>query len=223
MMKEKLLCQDYLSYYHYTNLNMEDQTQISSVDKATEKSTQKTKSTYREFIDTALLILFVLIPIRLWVAQPFIVVGSSMYPTFHGGDYLVVDEISYRFKDPKRGDVIVFRPPVNPKDHFIKRIVGLPGETIEVTNNIVVIKNKEHPTGIILEEPYVSSERETSKSLTLGEDEYFVMGDNRKDSADSRIWGVLKKEKISGRALIRLFPFSDIEAFPGVHHEYKTY
>jgi signal peptidase I len=160
---------------------MEEQKPIGSVETVTEKSTKKSKPTYREFIDTALLILFVLIPIRLWIAQPFIVVGNSMYPTFHGGDYLVVDEISYRFKEPQRGDVIVFRPPVNPKDHFIKRIVGMPGETIEVTNNVVVIKNNTHPEGIILEEPYVSSEREASKSLTLGEDEYFVMGDNRKD------------------------------------------
>lgn len=202
---------------------MEEQTHKSDLETVTEKTVPKNKSTYREFIDTALLILFVLIPIRLWIAQPFIVVGSSMYPTFHGGDYLVVDEISYRFEDPQRGDVIVFRPPVNPKDHFIKRVIGLPGETIEVTNNVVVIKNKEYPEGVILEEPYVSSEREASKSMTLGTDEYFVMGDNRKDSADSRIWGVLKKENISGRALVRLFPFSDIDLFPGVHSEYKTY
>jgi signal peptidase I len=178
------------------------------------------KGFFREFIDTALIVVLILVPIRLWIAQPFIVVGSSMYPTFKSGDYLIVDEISYRFEDPKRGDVIIFEPPLKKSEHFIKRVVGMPGESITVVNNKVTIKDT-NGKEIILEEPYVSSERDAERSVVLGDDEYFVMGDNRKESADSRIWGPLKKNKIVGRALVRLFPLNRINTFPGVHR-YET-
>lgn len=178
---------------------------------------KKEKGFFGELIDIALIVLVILLPIRYFVAQPFIVVGSSMYPTFQNGDYLIVDEISYRFEKPKRGEVIVFRPPApnNTKDHFIKRIIGLPGETVTVLGNKVTIKNKDNPSGFVLPESYVSSERNADKELTLGNNQYFVMGDNRAVSSDSRIWGAITSDEISGRAFARLFPFQNISLLPG--------
>ncbi len=90
----------------------------------------KLKSEIWEFIKFSLLALLIVMPIRLWIAQPFIVQGSSMVPTFQNGDYLIIDEITYRFREPERGEVIVFRYPKNPSQFFIKRIVGLSGETV---------------------------------------------------------------------------------------------
>ncbi len=173
------------------------------------------KSFFRELLEIALIVIIVLLPIRYFIAQPFIVVGTSMYPTFSNGDYLIIDELSYRFEKPQRGDIIVFRPPVDLKEHYIKRIVGLPGETVSVNGNTVTIKNAEHPNGFTLDEKYVSSERDGVNQVTLGPDEYYVMGDNRSVSSDSRVWGPLKASEISGRVLVRLFPFQSIGVLPG--------
>lgn len=171
----------------------------------------------------------------MYVAQPFLVSGESMDKTFADGNYLIIDEISYRFEKPQRGDVIVFRVPegalelsnykLSGKTYFIKRIVGLPGETIEVKDNQVKIYSETNKEGIILNEPYVfvdklSPARKVNIKKTLGIDEYFVMGDNRNNSSDSRFWGPIKKDEIRGRALIRLFPFTKIGIFPG---EYSAY
>lgn len=192
---------------------MNDETNLSDVTATTQKP--KEKGFFRELLEIVIIVFVVLLPIRYFIAQPFVVVGASMYPSFENGDYLIVDEISYRFNDPKRGDVIVFVPPTNQKEHYIKRIIGLPGETVSVLNNIVTIKNKENPLGFVLSESYVHSERDTAKEVTLGEGEYFVMGDNRAVSSDSRIWGPIKKESISGRALLRLYPLSSVSYKPG--------
>ena len=173
------------------------------------------KGFLKDVVDIALLVIFVLLPIRLFIAQPFVVVGTSMYPTFYNGDYLIVDEISYRFGQPQRGDVIVFRPPLAPKDHYIKRVVGLPGETVKVDGNAVTIINKSNPNGFILTEKYVSSERSGTTTTTLGSNQYFVMGDNREASSDSRIWGALNKDEITGRVLTRLFPIPELSIWPG--------
>ena len=179
--------------------------------------TKKERGFFGELIEIAFIVLVILLPIRYFIAQPFIVVGSSMYPTFQNGDYLIVDEISYRFEKPQRGEVIVFRPPPpnNTKDHFIKRIIGLPGETVSVIGNTVTIKNKDYPNGFTLSESYVSSERDASKEVTLGDNQYFVMGDNRAVSSDSRVWGAINSDEISGKALLRLFPFQSISFLPG--------
>src|SRR3989344_268018 len=126
----------------------------------------------------------IIIPIRYYLVQPFFVKGASMEDNFHDGDYLLIDEISYRFNEPSRGDVIVFRYPENPSQYFIKRIIGLPGETVEVKNDKVTIYNGEFPKGLTLEEDYLSQSQQTLGSINdkLGEDEYFVMGDNRLQS-----------------------------------------
>ncbi len=168
-----------------------------------------------ELAQFAFIALLIVIPVRMFIAQPFIVSGASMENTLHTNEFLIIDEISYRLEDPMRGDVIVFRYPKDPSKFFIKRVIGLPGETINIQGDIVHITNKDGSKST-LKEPYIKTMSEnTSLTETLGDREYFVMGDNRDASSDSRVWGVLNREKIVGRALLRLFPFSKMEVFPG--------
>ncbi|MFH0803645.1 MAG: signal peptidase I, partial [Candidatus Tagabacteria bacterium] len=138
----------------------------------------KLKKEIWEFVKFTFIALIIVIPIRMWIAQPFIVQGSSMVPSFESGDYLIIDEISYQFRQPEKGEVIVFRYPQNPSQFFIKRVAGLPGETINNTN--------------------------------LTSDEYYVLGDNTFASSDSRYWGPVKKDLIIGRAILRLWPLSNL-------------
>lgn len=161
----------------------------------------------------------VLICVRLFIAEPFLVYGSSMEPNFETGDYLIIDELSYKFGSPKRGDVIVLIPPDQPNKHFIKRIIGLPGEKIIVKNKTVTIINKEHPEGLLLDEPYVTFQSEREATHDLSENEYFVMGDNRAVSFDSRSWGPLPAKNITGKAMVRLYPFNQIGVIQGVSEQ----
>jgi len=168
-----------------------------------------------EMVRFAILALLIVIPIRTFVAQPFIVSGNSMVPTFHDNEYLIVDELSYRFNEPKRDDVIVFHYPKDTTKFFIKRIIGLPGDTLTIDGSKVTIKNDKNPEGFVMDEPFVKNQSSNQLSITLGEGEYFVMGDNRIASSDSRIWGTLPKNLIVGRAFIRLLPLSNIGYLPG--------
>lgn len=163
-----------------------------------------------DLVKIALVALVIVLPIRYFLFQPFIVKGESMSPNFESGDYLIVDEISYRFSEPQRGDVIVFNYPKNTSQRFIKRIIGLPGETINISGGQVRLVEGENK--IILEEDYLHGSLKTqgSVNLTLGEDEYFVLGDNREYSFDSRAWGVVPKKDIIGRALLRIFPLASL-------------
>lgn len=171
-----------------------------------------------EIIKFAVIALIIVIPIRIYIAQPFIVSGASMDPTFRNGQYLIVDQITYRFEEPKRDDVIIFRYPRDPKTFFIKRIIALPGETLIMDGGQIKIINKDNPEGFILDEKsYITKEHRTTDTFTktLGPTEYFVMGDNRPESSDSRIWGTLEKDLIVGRPLLRLLPLSKIAVLPG--------
>jgi len=130
-----------------------------------------------------------------------------MMPSFQEGDYLIIDQISYRLRGPKRGEVIVFRSPEISSQRYIKRIIGLPGEEIEVKDNKVFIYKEE--TLIELDESsYIASEIKTvgNVKISLDEKEYFVLGDNRSVSSDSRKWGEVPEENIIGRVLFRLWP-----------------
>jgi signal peptidase I len=140
-----------------------------------------------------------------------------MDPTFNTGQYLIIDQISYRFNEPKRNDVIVFRYPNNTKVFYIKRIIGLPGETVSIDTGKVSIINSENPEGILLPDDYIAKNHKTSETYktTLGDSEYFVMGDNRAESSDSRLWGPLDKKFIVGKPIVRLFPFTKIDLVPG--------
>lgn len=165
-----------------------------------------------ETIKIIVVSLAIIVPVRYYLVQPFFVKGASMEENFHDGDYLLIDEISYRFNEPRRGDVVVFRYPENPSQFFIKRIVGLPGETVEIKGNKVIIYNSVHPKGSALEEGYLSLNQETIGNffVKLGDDEYYVLGDNRLQSSDSRRWGSLEKNFITGRAFLRLWPLNKI-------------
>jgi len=152
--------------------------------------------------------------IQTFVIRPFIVSGTSMVPDIQDGQYMIIDKISYRFHEPRRGDVIVFRALPEPSKYYIKRVIGLPGETVQLTGPTVRIINKEHPNGFTIPEPYVENQSSDFLTVTVPEGTYFVMGDNRAGSYDSRGWGPLPKEEISGRALIRLLPLNKISILP---------
>lgn len=153
----------------------------------------------------------------LFLIQPNQVSGNSMYATFHDKEYILTDKISYRFNEPKRGDVVVFKSPKNPDVDFIKRIIGLPGETVKLYNGKIYID------GVLLEENYLPKNLLTPGSYFLREGasivvprgDYFVLGDNRTGSSDSREWGPVKKEEFIGKVFFRYFPFDRIGADPG--------
>jgi signal peptidase I len=178
----------------------------------------KKEESWIDVLRFAIIALLIVIPIRMYIAQPFIVSGSSMVPTFQDGEYLIVDEISYRLDEPKRGDVIVFRYPNNPSRFFIKRVIGLPNETVSIHTDTIMIFNEDHADGFVLDEWYLDDMTNTLPSntiTTLSDEEYFVMGDNREASSDSRIWGALHKRYIIGKAFLRLFPVTNIGIHPG--------
>ena len=179
---------------------------------------EKPKTTWQSFLELArfaIIAIVIVLPIRVYLAQPFIVSGSSMFPTFLDGEYLIIDEISYRFNDPKREEVVVFRYPNDTKKFFIKRIIGLPNETVDIKGSTITITNAENPNGFTLDEPYVKNTSQNVMHMELAKDEYFVMGDNRNASSDSRSWGALPEKLLVGRAFLRLFPIGKIDAFPG--------
>lgn len=164
-----------------------------------------------ELIKIALIAFVIVAPIRYFLFQPFIVSGDSMTPNFQSGNYLIVDEISYRFSSPQRGDVIVFDASFIPGysgQRFIKRVIGLPGETVDITNGQVEIIKDGKTT--ILTEKYLPSNLKTygDKNITLKANEYFVLGDNREYSYDSRFWGVVPQKYIIGKAFLRILPLA---------------
>jgi len=163
-----------------------------------------------EIIKVVVIALVIVIPIRYFLFQPFIVKGQSMEPNFEEGDYLIVDEISYRFREPQRGEVIVFKYPQNLSQRYIKRIIGLPGETVEIKEGKITIYPPNGNGFILDESEYLPSWTQTGGDLliTLNKDEYFVLGDNRVASYDSRRWGVLPRKDLIGRVLIRAWPFN---------------
>jgi signal peptidase I len=178
-----------------------------------------------DLIKVLLISLAIILPIRYYVAQPFIVSGSSMEPTFYTGEYLVINELSYHLGSPQRGDIVVFKYPKDNTQYFIKRIIGLPGETVTIEDNKVIIKNKDNPNGFVLKEDYLGAGETTfpygSNTRTLGSEEYYVLGDNRLASSDSRFWGPVPKNDLVGKVFIRAFPFQDFKKFNSI--EYPKY
>lgn len=195
----------------------------TTVDHSMESSTPiqsppapRPKNTFVEFAQMILLVAIIVVPIRLFVASPFVVSGASMDHTFQDGQYVIVEQLSYQFNDPSRGDVVIFRYPEDDRMFFIKRVIGLPGDTVTITGTTVTITNDEHPDGFTIDEPYIAGMRPvTQLSHTLGDEEYFVMGDNRDHSSDSRAWGAVPEENIVGRAWLRLLPIQTATLLPG--------
>lgn len=168
-----------------------------------------------ELIKIVLIAVVIIIPIRYFLFQPFYVRGASMEPNFHDNEYLIIDEITYRFTEPQRGEIVVVRDPKNHSEFLIKRIIGLPGESVQVSEGHVFVYNSTNPEGIELVEPYLASYIVTTNDqrVDVGTDEYFVMGDNRPVSLDSRSFGPLLKKNIIGRAWLRVWPFDTFTHF----------
>ncbi len=168
-----------------------------------------------ELVKIVLIALAIIIPVRYFLFQPFYVRGASMEPNFHDNEYLIIDEITYRFSDPQRGDVVVMKNPNRTSEYFIKRIIGLPGETVQSENGEIKIINEKNPFGFTLPETYLADGTITNNLSTvqIPADQYFVMGDNRSVSLDSRIFGPLPRKDIVGRAWLRVYPFSEFQHF----------
>lgn len=153
--------------------------------------------------------------IQKFIGKPFIVNGVSMSPTMQTNEYIIIDQLTYKFTEIERGDVVVFRAPPEPDKYYIKRIIGLPGEIVKIDNGEVTIINEESPDGLKLTEDYVKYTKDTNLLYEISDDHYFVMGDNRAESFDSKDWGLLPKKEIRGRAWLRLFPLNKINYLPG--------
>ena len=162
--------------------------------------------------------------VRYFIFKPFYVEGQSMEPTYLGSEYLIIDEISYRFREPERGDIVVFRYPRNPQEFFIKRVVGLPGEKVQIKDGAVYLYNGENPDGFRLSENYLSPELKTyalNEEMTiLGDKQYYVLGDNRNASKDSRSFGAVDKKLITGRVLLRGWPLNKVNIFSAPEYSY---
>lgn len=176
---------------------------------------QKLISVLWEIFKVVALTLLIIIPIRIWIIQPFFVSGASMEPSFDDGDYLVIDELSYHFREPERGEVVVFHSPEDEKQFYIKRIIGLPGERVELQDGQIIISNAEHTEGFVLDESKFDTMGFTFGNIKvkLGPDEYFVLGDNRSASSDSRKWGPVKKDLLVGRVWVRALPVSKFNVY----------
>ena len=172
---------------------------------------KKTFAFLWEISKIVILALLIVIPIRYFLFQPFLVKGQSMEPNFESGDYLIINEVSYQFKDPQRGEVIVFKYPGNPSQRYIKRIIGLPEEIVEIKDGKITI-SKNRQSLILDESKYLPQFFETSGNLriALKKNEYFVLGDNRTVSSDSRRWGSLPRENIIGRVFLRAWPVATL-------------
>lgn len=167
-----------------------------------------------EAIKAVVISLIIILPIRYFLIQPFYVKGASMEPTFSNHDYLIVNEIGYRFDDPRRGDIVIFKYPNDPKQYFIKRIIGLPNERVEVKDNKVFVYNDKFLEGVEINEEYLNDDdiRKDANTI-LKENEYFVMGDNRNNSFDSRFFGAVSKDLIIGKVWLRGWPFNNVKIF----------
>jgi len=167
-----------------------------------------------EILNIVILAAIIVLPIRYFLFQPFLVKGQSMEPNFENGDYLIVDELSFKFREPQRGEVVVFKYPKNPSQRYIKRIVGLPGEVVDIKDGKVTITNTQG-TQILDESQYLSPFVQTFGNLqvALKSNEYFVLGDNRIASSDSRSWGLVPREDIVGSVFLRVWPFAALAKF----------
>ncbi len=172
-------------------------------------------ASFLEVLEVAVIAVVAVFIVRTYLVQPFLVDGSSMAPNFQNGNYVLVDELTYDFRAPARGDVVVFHDPQDYSTFFIKRLIGLPGEHVVIKNNAVTIYNAAHPQGFALDERYLPAGTDTSGTydFMLSSSTYLTLGDNRPFSYDSRMWGPLPAGNIVGVVRVRLWPLNEITAF----------
>jgi len=182
-----------------------------------EENQFKKSSSLWEFVRYAIIAILIVVPFRIFIAQPYVVSGSSMDPTFKDADYLIVDQLSKRFEEPARESVVIIKYPNDPSKFFIKRLIAFPNEKVLIKDGIVTVFNSEHPNGILVNDSFVVYKKSENFSVELGVDEYFVMGDNRAGSSDSRMWGPVPKKYIIGRPIVRLLPLNKIDFWPGLY------
>ncbi len=168
-----------------------------------------------EVLEIAVIAIGVVFVVLTFLVQPFLVDGSSMYPTFSNGDYVLTDELTYHIRPPERGEVVVFHDVSDYSTYLIKRIIGLPGETVIIKNDTITIKNAQHPDGFVLNESYLPVGTVTGDdgTWTLSSSSYMMLGDNRSVSYDSRMWGPLPAKDIVGIVRVRLWPLSALKLF----------
>jgi signal peptidase I len=181
---------------------------------------QKTVQFIWDLLKVVVISLAIIIPVRYFLIQPFYVKGASMEPSFYDHEYLIIDEISYRFAEPSRGDIIVFKYPKDPSQFFIKRIIGLPGDLVEIKDSQVYIDPADADVFMLAEETYLGAAAQTSgnKSWKLDEGEYYVLGDNRDYSLDSRGFGPVYEDLIIGKVWLRGWPIWRAKVFPSVNY-----
>ncbi|MFA6591515.1 MAG: signal peptidase I [Patescibacteria group bacterium] len=196
-------------------------TTISALERMLGPTLGAVASFFLEIVQIAVLALVIIVITRHFLILPFIVKGASMEPNFHDNEYLIVDEVTFRLRDPERGEIIVFHPPGNEKQYYIKRVIGLPGEKVNVGGGRVTISNKEFPNGVPLPEEYLTQPTiGQPDELTLGANQYFVMGDNRDHSLDSRVFGAVPRGNIVGRVWIRGLPLDKAGTFMVPQYQY---
>jgi len=180
-----------------------------------------------DFIETIVIGLSLFLVVYLFLLQPHQVNGLSMFPNFHNGDYLLTDTVSYRVGTPERGDVIVFHAPpaANCPEgtgcDFIKRVIAVPGDTVQVKDSQIYVNQQHLDESEYLESSVITSEGTFTaggRSITLGLDEYFAVGDNRPHSSDSRAWGPVALDEIVGRAFFRYWPVKDVGMLQSVEY-----
>jgi signal peptidase I len=176
---------------------------------------RKFLASFLEVLEIAIIAVAAVFIVRTFLVQPFLVSGTSMYPTFSHGDYVLTDELTYRIRPPERGEVVVFHDVSDYSTYLIKRVIGLPGERVVINNNTVTIYNTQHPNGFVLNESYLPPGTVTAgdEDITLSSSSYFMMGDNRAVSYDSRSWGPLPASDIVGLVRFRLWPLNAIHIF----------
>jgi len=212
-------------YFHGMNIQKEEQYAEESEDTVEESQDMSMEATmlgrvglfFLELVKIVVIAGVTIVLVRYFLFKPFYVKGESMLPTFYENEYLIVDEFTYRFREPKRGEVIVFRSPTSPEDFYLKRIVGLPGERVRVENGKVTVCQVECT---VLDEQYIHVETSGDVAFTLGVDQYAVLGDNRSASYDSRRFGPISKDAIQGRVFLRGWPLTRISYFGNTTPEY---
>lgn len=173
-------------------------------------------STFKEIFQTAFISLAIFLFVYVFLIQPHRVKGESMSPNFEDGELLLTEKVTYRFDDMKRGDIVVFEAPIGRKVDFIKRIIGLPGETVSIKNGGVYINGEK------LNENYINLQTQGEEERNLGPDEYFVFGDNRGASSDSRVFGPIKRKVIRGRVFLVYWPILKNGAYKGLRLTPRT-